>query len=184
MAVQRPLYHIGRRQTGRLSEEECSMHYSEEEKRGRRLLLALLGLNLLLALAGPAYSLLVYGAAQIGTVLAGLLVLQLPFLVILWSIWRGSWPGLALVCISVVVGVGELVGVLQFGGMAAMNSAVMLQMVTLLARGTLLLAVFQHYEVGCWWSVCQARRRRRDLVIEVVLFILAVLVSHGVGLLV
>ena len=83
------------------------MNYNEAEKRGRRLLLALLALNLLLALAGPAYSLIVYGAAQIGVVLAGLLVLQLPFLVILWSIWRGSWPGLALVCVSVVVGVGE-----------------------------------------------------------------------------
>ena len=160
------------------------MNYNEAGKRGRRLLLALLALNLLLALAGPAYSLIVYGAAQIGVVLAGLLVLQLPFLVILWSIWRGSWPGLALVCVSVVVGVGELVGALQFGGMAAMNSALMLQAVTLLARGTLLLAVFQHYEVGCWWSVCQARRRRRDLIIEIVLFVLAVLVSHGAGLLV
>lgn len=150
------------------------MDYDADERRGRALLLALLGLNLLLKVVEEGYTL--WRILEISPALGPYLVIRpvvglLPLAVVLWAIFRGSWPGLALLCITVVSGVGNLIGVFQFGGAQALNSQTALSLVQLLAQGTLLLAIFQHDQVSRYWRGRQLRRRRRDLVLEIVLFV-------------
>lgn len=162
------------------------MNYNESELRGRRLMLLLLGLNLLLQVL-PRVSALRFtlsGAFPSGALPLTCLSLAagvLPTAVELWAIYRGSWPGLALLCISVVTGAGDMVGLFQFGGAAATNSAAMLSLIVLLGRGILLAAIFRHYEVNCWWNLQRLRRKRWYLALEIALFVLALLVNLFLG---
>lgn len=151
------------------------MSYDTDERRGRRLLLALLALNLLLraiaAFAGDwgylTPLLVLLGAARL-----------LPALVVLWGLYRGSWPALAVFCIQAVTGVGQLVGTLQFSGVSALNTDTALLGILLLAQATLLLAVFRHEEAALYWNARRARRRTRDLVLEIVLFLASGLLQY------
>lgn len=160
------------------------MDFDADERRGRALLLGLLGLNLLLRVLGDGVSLqaTLQISPQLATRMAlALLIGLLPLAVELWAIFRGSWPGLALLCITVVRGVGNLVGVFQFGGVRALSSQTALSLVRLLAQGTLLLAIFQHDQTSRYWRTRQLRRRRRDLVLEIVLFV-AALAANAFGI--
>ena len=166
------------------------MDYKRERRRGRGLLLALLGLVLLLdLLAGIFTPVLLWRQLQqpltsafLGFTLTAAFLDLLPTAVILWAIYRGSWPGLALMCISVIQSVGGLIGTLQFGGTGALNSNTALSAVLLLARVTLLLALFRHDDVSRYWSLQQAGRQRRDLAVEIIVFVLALLLSYSSGI--
>ena len=72
-------------------------------------------------------------------------------------------------------------GVFQFGGVRALSSQTALSLVRLLAQGTLLLALFQHDQTSRYWRTRQLRRRRRDLVLEIVLFV-AALAANAFGI--
>lgn len=152
------------------------MNYNESELRGRRLLLLLLGLNLLVRALSYGNAFRVLGSLPGQTAaLAGLSLAAglLPTAVVLWAIYRGSWPGLALLCISVVTGVINMVGLFQFGGAAAINHNTLMALMLLLSRGILLAAIFQHYEVSSWWNLQRLRRKNWYLVLEIVLYVLA-----------
>ena len=162
------------------------MNYNETERRGRRLMLLLLGLNLFLR-AMPVVNVLrsslrdIYPAGTLPLVYAGLAVGLLPTAVELWALYRGSWPALALLCISVFIGAGDVVGLFQFGGAAAMRSYAMLSLMVLLGRGILLAAIFRQEEVNCWWNLQRLRRKRWHLVLEIVLYVLASAASGWFG---
>lgn len=166
------------------------MDYKREQNRGRGLLLALLGLVLLLNLLTNVFTPVFLwrqlqqplNARFFGITLAAAVLNLLPTAAVLWAIYRGSWPGLALLCISVIQGVGGLIGALQFGGAAALNSNTALSAVILLARVTLLLAIFRHEDVSRYWSLQQVGRTRKDLVIEIAVLVLALLLNYGSGL--
>lgn len=161
------------------------MNYNQNELRGRNLLLLLLALNVVLHLVSNFSGLRnVWGLLAPETaagVVVRLLAGALPLVALSWAIFRGSWPGIAVICIVVVTGVGDMVGLFQFGGAAAMNPDTLLALARLLTRGGLLAAVFRHYDVNCWWSLCQARRGTKDLVVEVLVFVAAIAVSFLVG---
>ncbi len=145
-----------------------------ERRRGRRLLLALLGLNLYLK--GILAALPGWGQLPGDTLFLSVLFQILPGAVVLWGLYRASWPALAVFCIGVVTGVGNLVGVLQFNSTAAINSGTGLLAVELLAQVTVLLAIFRHEGVSRYWEWRHARRGRWALAPELILFAAAVLV--------
>lgn len=89
-----------------------------EEKRGRRWLAALLLLNLLLTALERTLPVWPYRSGPVLLLAAAGL---LPTAVVLWGLLRGSWPALAVFCIGAVRGVGDLVGLLQFGGVSALD---------------------------------------------------------------
>lgn len=111
-----------------------------EEKRGRRWLAALLLLNLLLTALERTLPVWPYRSGPVLLLAAAGL---LPTAVVLWGLLRGSWPALAVFCIGAVRGVGDLVGLLQFGGVSALDRATALTLVVLLSRITVLLALFR-----------------------------------------
>lgn len=105
----------------------------------------------------------------------------LPTAVVLWGLLRGSWPALAVFCIGAVRGVGDLVGLLQFGGVSALDRATALTLVVLLSRITVLLALFRQDDVSRYWERRRLRRRRGDLVLEAVLFLSALVLPLLLG---
>ena len=145
-----------------------------EEKRGRRWLAALLLLNLLLTALERTLPVWPYRSGPVLLLTAAGL---LPTAVVL----RGSWPTLAVFCIGAVRGVGDLVGLLQFGGVSALDRATALTLVVLLSRITVLLALFRQDDVSRYWERRRLRRRRGDLVLEAVLFLSALVLPLLLG---
>ena len=84
-------------------------------------------------------------------------------------------------CIGAVRGVGDLVGLLQFGGVSALDRATALTLVVLLSRITVLLALFRQDDVSRYWERRRLRRRRGDLVLEAVLFLSALVLPLLLG---
>ena len=140
-----------------------------EEKRGRRWLAAALERTL------PVWP------YRSGPVLLLAAAGLLPTAVVLWGLLRGSWPALAVFCIGAVRGVGDLVGLLQFGGVSALDRATALTLVVLLSRITVLLALFRQDDVSRYWERRRLRRRRGDLVLEAVLFLSALVLPLLLG---
>ena len=149
-----------------------------EEKRGRRWLAALLLLNLLLTALERTMPVWPYRSGPVLLLTAAGL---LPTAVVLWGLLRGSWPALAVFCIGAVRGVGDLVGLLQFGGVSALDRATALTLVVLLSRITVLLALFRQDDVSRYWERRRLRRRRGDLVLEAVLFLSALVLPLLLG---
>ena len=149
-----------------------------EEKRGLRWLAALLLLNLLLTALERTLPVWPYRSGPVLLLTAAGL---LPTAVVLWGLLRGSWPTLAVFCIGAVRGVGDLVGLLQFGGVSALDRATALTLVVLLSRITVLLALFRQDDVSRYWERRRLRRRRGDLVLEAVLFLSALVLPLLLG---
>ena len=157
------------------------MDYTAEERRGRGLLAALAVLNLVMDALFSLSAYLWGGGLSLEWAL-GLLTRLLPALVLYGALLRGSWPALVLLCIQLVIRAGDLIGALQFGGVSSLNSGTALSFLSLLARGTLLLAVWQHSGAARYLMRRRERRRRSDLVWEIVLYIVAFVVYLVINL--
>lgn len=101
----------------------------------------------------------------------------LPLAVVLWGIYRASRPALAVLVVGTVTALGNVVGILQFGGADALNRDTALALIRLLVRFTVVMLVFRHDQVSDYWSVRLNRRTRRDLILEIVLFAVSLLLA-------
>ena len=86
--------------------------------------------------------------------------------------------------IRTVIQLGDVVSLFQYHWYESMSPrATALTLVTLLLRLTVVLCVFWQQQVITYWQARQYRRKRSDLVLEIVLFALSLLAYFGGGLL-
>lgn len=102
---------------------------------------------------------------------------MLPMLVVLWGLWRGSRPALAVFVISTVMHLGDIIGVFQYGGAEALTRENAISLIQLFLKLTTVLFIFRHDEVVDYWAARMARRRRADLILEIVIFVVSLVIS-------
>ena len=153
-----------------------------DERQGRLLLGILLVLCLLAQIVqqwGEGLTVLLYWELSLPLVLT-----LLPTLVIFWAVWRGCWPALVVFVIRTVIQLGDAVSLFQYRWYEFMPPrATALTLITLLQRLTVVLCVFRQQQVITYWQARQYRRKRSDLVLEIVLFALSLLAYFGGGVL-
>lgn len=143
-----------------------------DERRGRIILGGMLLLVLLVQVAPwlvtvPLESILLPG-------LALELLSLLPAAAILWAVWRGCQPALVIFVISTVLQLGDVVGMFQFGAYAQLPGPLSaLLLIELLLRLTVALSIWRQEQVERYWQLRQYARRRKDLYIEIGVFVLA-----------
>lgn len=164
------------------------MDYSSSEQQGRFLLRALLWFILLTEAARGLVPAALVGF-PIPTVLFALLGL-LPLAVVLWAIYRGSFPGMVVFFLSAFqlfisvtdfLGPGgpQLLGEIFSGPYRAFSMAGFLfSVVSLVLRlAAAYNVMFRGGTVGRYFDRRRYSRRRKDLVLEIALFVLALLAS-------
>lgn len=149
-----------------------------DERRGRLLLGILLVLCLLAQIVqqwGEGLSVPLYWE-----LILPLAFSLLPTLAVFWALWRGCWPALVVFVIRTVIQLGDAVSLFQYRWYESMPPrATALTLILLLLRLTVVLCVFRQEQVITYWQARQYRRKRSDLVLEIVLFALSLLAYFG-----
>lgn len=152
-------------------------NYDAREERGRFLLRALLCLIFICAVAGQV---LYYEdfTRETGLYMAAAV---LPTAVALWALHRGSWPGLVVFFIGSFNAIANVTGALAEGGRAAMGSPDMVVgFIDLLLRLTVVFCALRSTSVSQYLLCRRSFRRRRDDVLEIGLFVVALLLQLGI----
>lgn len=152
------------------------MNYGVDERNGRFLLRALLWGLILCEGASTAVSYLPIPSPFNPYLLLAFAPL-LASAVVFWALYRGSVPGLVLFFIGTVFGsIVEVTDDFFYGGTAALSSpSSLLGLGAMLLRLTVILCVFRSDTVGRYLDLRRRYRRRRDLILEIVLFAVVLL---------
>ena len=163
------------------------MDYNASERQGRFTLRALLWFILLCETALALLPVFLMGAPGPLPCLLALLPL-LSTAVVLWAVFRGSWPGLAVfflgtfnlvISVTDYLGPGgpQMLGELISGPMGSFFTAsFFFTVVSLLLRLFTVYNLFRSDTVSRYFDTRRYRRRRKDLIWEIALFAAAVLI--------
>ena len=151
-----------------------------DERRGRLLLGILLILCLLVQAVqqwGEGLNALLYWELLLPLILS-----LLPTLAVFWALWRGCWPALVVFVIRTVIQLGDVVSLFQYRWYEFLPPRhTALTLILLLLRLTVVLCVFRQEQVINYWQARQYRRKRGDLILEIVLFALSLLAYFAGG---
>lgn len=163
------------------------MDYNASEQQGRFMLRSLLWFIMLCETLRALLPVFLDKSTALPVAAFALLPL-LPTAVVLWAVYRGSWPGLVVFFIAtfnllisvtdyLAPGGPQLMGELMSGPLGGYFTAwFFFSVLTLILRLVTVYHIFRGDTVNRYFELRRCRRRRKDLILEIVLFILAVAV--------
>lgn len=171
------------------------MDYNTSERQGRFTLRSLLWFIALSETMRALLPVFLDKSAALPAAAAFALLPLLPAAVALWAVYRGSWPGLVvffLTTFNLLISVTDylapggprLLGELLSGPMGAYFTAwLFFSVLALILRLVTVYNVFRGDTVSRYFELRRYRRHRKDLILEIVLFALAVVAAVLVQLL-